>query len=327
MAWDPYKSLAQFGDNGAQTTFDSLGGLGDLARQLGWTGQWNNGVFDPTATLDPMEWLKSQGYDLMRQDGMTGPNGRQASNVGAMRDGQMVGQATNEARPEQSIGGMFGDVLTQGVLPAAAMYFGGRGLESLLGGGAAAGGASAAGGSMLPSTQSIGLLGAGSPEMAIAGLTDVPSIGFGAAGTAALPTISAGPRTPPVGGLGNLAGQLLGGAIGAATSRGGETTTTSTSERAPWEPAQQWLKDLIGQGQQLQQQYTQQPFSSTQQQALGNVFGLANSANQAAGGLMSQMGALGRGYDRTSPNRTQTGYQPQQFDLSSLLKMIPNFGG
>lgn len=186
---------------------------------------------------------------------------------------------------------------------------------------------------MLPQTQAIGLLGASSPEMAVGGLTSVPTLGFGAAGTSVLPEMAAGAATgggakPPLpSSTGNLLGNLVGGALGAATSRSGETTSTTSQTRDPWEPAQQWLKDLIGQGQQLQQQYQQQPFSSTQQQSLGNVFNVANSMNSAAPGLLGQMGNLGRGYDRSSPNRTQTGYTPQQFDLSSLLKMIPNFGG
>lgn len=168
MAWSPYRSLSTFSDPNTsvsggreQTGWDSTGRLDELARQFGWSGDG-----------DPQQWLQGQGYDLSREDGLTGPNGRMASNVGASRDGQMVGQVQNEVRPEQSIGGMFGDIAKDFVLPSAAMYFGG---QAAMGGG----GGAAAGGMSFDSA--LPMLGqASTPSVAGAGATLAGGAGAGA---------------------------------------------------------------------------------------------------------------------------------------------------
>ena len=75
-----------------QTGFDSTGDLTPLARQLGWTGEGTS-----------EGWLRQQGYELVREDGLKGPNGRQGnSGRRALKDGQLVGDYLNEARPSRA---------------------------------------------------------------------------------------------------------------------------------------------------------------------------------------------------------------------------------
>lgn len=75
---------------------------------------------------------------------------------------------------------------------------------------------------------------------------------------------------------------LAGAAVGAATS-GDQEKTTSIE---PWKEAQPVLKDLLTQGQTLNQRYQAQPFSPQQQAALGNLSQLYGLINQNAGGLL-----------------------------------------
>lgn len=62
-----------------------------------------------------------------------------------------------------------------------------------------------------------------------------------------------------------------------------------TSSRDPWAPAQPFLLAQLMRGAQLQDQYTQQPFSAAQQTAYGNVGGLLDSLNATAPGLLSAL--------------------------------------
>ena len=97
-------------------------------------------------------------------------------------------------------------------------------------------------------------------------------------------------------------GSVFGGVAGAMGSRDQQ----QTSSRDPWAPAQPFLKDLLSQGQQLQQQYLQQPFSPQQQAAYNNIGGLLNAVNNSAGGLFGGMTANASGlnnFDRSNPRR------------------------
>ena len=99
--------------------------------------------------------------------------------------------------------------------------------------------------------------------------------------------------------------QLGGAALGAASSQDQEQTTTTKNE--PWGPAQDWIKSNIAAGQALQQKYTDQPFSSGQQTAYGNLYGLLNSYNtEMLPGLLGNANAMSQGYDRYAPKETRS---------------------
>lgn len=105
------------------------------------------------------------------------------------------------------------------------------------------------------------------------------------------------------GGLGNLAGAALG-ALASGSAQGG----TTTANKEPWGPTQDWLKSLIGQGQALQQQYTQTPFSAQQQAQYSNLFGdIANFRNAAPGLFSFSQNAM------TSP-----GFQRQAREIPAM---------
>jgi len=91
-----------------------------------------------------------------------------------------------------------------------------------------------------------------------------------------------------------VAGSVLGGLLGGS---GGNASTTQNKE--PWGPAQDWLKSNISTGQSLQNYYQQNPFSDAQKQAYGNSFGMSDMYRQMMPQLMSQM-PTGT-FNRTSP--------------------------
>jgi hypothetical protein len=116
-----------------------------------------------------------------------------------------------------------------------------------------------------------------------------------------------------------LAGAALGGLL---SSSGGSQKSTNS----PWTPAKPWLKSLIGQGQELQDQYMAEPFSQQQRDAFGNQFGLLDFMMQSAPGIMENYGLLGRGYDRNAENRTQTGFQPMSMQMPSFAPLSAQMG-
>lgn len=112
--------------------------------------------------------------------------------------------------------------------------------------------------------------------------------------------------------------QLAGAALGGLLSSSGGTQKTKTG---PWKAAQPWMKNLIEQGQSLQDQYMANPFSQRQLDAAGNQFGLLDYMMQMAPGLMNNYGILGQGYDRNAPNRTQSGYQAQSLPMPAFASL------
>lgn len=111
---------------------------------------------------------------------------------------------------------------------------------------------------------------------------------------------------------------LLGAVVGAATS--GNKTATTNTQREPWGPAQDWIKDNIARGQALQRDYQANPFSSLQKNAYQNVFsGIDGFAN---GILPSVFGAVNsfRPYSRTGAPSTPTfNFQaPQRTNYGTL---------
>lgn len=118
----------------------------------------------------------------------------------------------------------------------------------------------------------------------------------------------------------SIGGAVLGGLLSSGKSDSGSQTVS----RDPWGPSQDWLKSLIGSGQNLQKYYQANPLSQQQQAAYGNQFGLAEQARQTMPGLLGQMSST-QFFDRTKPlDRPQpysfnpggaslgSGYQSQQ---------------
>ena len=108
-----------------------------------------------------------------------------------------------------------------------------------------------------------------------------------------------------------IAGSVIGGLMSKKSGGGGQTQTAS---KEPWSAVQPWLMDQISQGQSLQKQYTEQPFSPLQQQAYSNLFNdLDNFRNNVAPGLLSWAGNnMQGGYQRQNASTPGTvGYGPR----------------
>lgn len=180
-------------------------------------------------------------------------------------------------------------------------------------GGAAQVGATGAGGGM--TAEQAAMLAANSPVGNAGGLAawEAAQAGGAAAGAAGAAGGAGGliNAAAPAAAGGLLSGisptllQLGGAALGAASSQDQEQTTTTKNE--PWGPAQDWIKSNIAAGQALQQKYTDQPFSSGQQTAYGNLYGLLNSYNtEMLPGLLGNANAMSQGYDRYAPKETRS---------------------
>lgn len=94
----------------------------------------------------------------------------------------------------------------------------------------------------------------------------------------------------------SIGGAVLGGLLSSGKSDSGSQTVN----RDPWGPSQEWLKGLLGSGQNLQKYYQANPLSRQQQAAYGNQFGLAEQARQTMPGLLGQMSST-QFFDRTKP--------------------------
>ena len=146
----------------------------------------------------------------------------------------------------------------------------------------------------------------------------------------ALPELSTSLGSMPAVAGGAAAGEapvwakLAGTALGAMSGKDQQ----QTSSRDPWGPAQPFLQDLIGQGQQLSQAYQQQPFSQQQQTAYNNLGGLLNAINTGAGGLLAGMNANASGannFDRANPRKALQG---SNFSLGNFAPgLLQFFGG
>jgi hypothetical protein len=105
------------------------------------------------------------------------------------------------------------------------------------------------------------------------------------------------------------------GVVGSALSsdkKGGAGTQTATKE--PWAEAAPWLKDLLAQGQSLNNQYTATPFNAQQQQAFGNMANQSAYMQNLTPSLLGQLSGQQLGYDRNNPTA-----RPQAFNFNGLL--------
>ena len=190
------------------------------------------------------------------------------------------------------------------IASAALMYGGTNFLNGMMGAGGA-GGAAAGGG--ITGGGAAGASGIAPLSTAGLGIGSVPSVGagIGAGGTAGGGFLGGLGQAlgGGGGGLGTI-GQLLGGVAGALDSK----DRTVENKREPWGPAQDWIKNNIAQGQQMQQQLQAQPFNQAQQAGMGNIYGLLDMANRGAGGLMGNLqGVANNTFDRSNPRKTAPG--------------------
>ena len=257
----------------------------------------NQGNFNLSAALPEIQRL---GYQVMQAED---PGAETMASWVAGPDGKPIAQSAH-------LTGTNDDAFKLAAL--AAMGVTGANLMAA-GAGAGIGGASAAEGAGTAGIKTLGTLPSLSQPLAALGPTGglmstaplfmeaMPALGATAAGTV-LPALGAGGL---LSGIDPTLLQLGGAALGAASSQDQEQTTTTKNE--PWGPAQDWIKSNIAAGQALQQKYTDQPCSSGQQTAYGNLYGLLNSYNtEMLPGLLGNANAMSQGYDRYAPKETRS---------------------
>lgn len=154
--------------------------------------------------------------------------------------------------------------------------------------------------------------------MAANGMTDAQiaaALGTQGAQAAGLAGVGGGAAAAGAGALVNGAKDVMGsgglnwgGVLGAAAGALDSRDEEQKQSRDPWEPAQGFLKQQIGQGQDLSNRYQANPFSADQMAAYNNQFGLLNAINQNAGGLLGGFNANASGanqFVRGQPQRLQ----------------------
>lgn len=139
------------------------------------------------------------------------------------------------------------------------------------------------------------------------GIAGVPSVGagIGGAGAAGGGGILGGIGQALGGGNAlSTVGRIVGGIAGALDSR----DKTVENKQEPWGPAQDWIKSNIAQGQELQKQLQAQPFNQAQQAGMSNIYGLLDTVNRGAGGLLGGLqGVANNTFDRSNPRKTAPG--------------------
>ena len=115
-----------------------------------------------------------------------------------------------------------------------------------------------------------------------------------------------------------VAGPLIGGLLGGASSSGTQQGGTETVRKDPWSAADPWLRQQIQTGQQLQNYYQQNPFNAQQQNAYGQLSNSNNYINQLVPNLLGQISGQ-PGFDRANPRARMQGVN---FNVPNL-----GFGG
>jgi hypothetical protein len=105
---------------------------------------------------------------------------------------------------------------------------------------------------------------------------------------------------------------LLGSAMSSSGDKNGGAGTQSQSKE-PWAPAQPWLLSNIVQGQNLQNQYTANPFSPKQQAAYDNSYAQGDYMRSLIPGLLGQMQDQPMGFDPANPLA-----RPKAWDWNAL---------
>lgn len=114
--------------------------------------------------------------------------------------------------------------------------------------------------------------------------------------------------------FGQILGALAGGLLG-----GDDSESSQTQKREPWAAAQPWLQNNIAFGQQLQNQYMDNPFSPQQQAALSNSFGMSDAYRSI---LPQLIGGINQGqFDRRNPLQ-----RPQAFNFNGFNPQFTQLG-
>lgn len=291
-------TLGALGDRGAGDDFGAMGVLRPQSRDADFDASGN---FLGQQTGYELGW-NSEGDGAVGYEVVSGPDGR----------AQIVPK-WNSSNDKNDIMGMLG-------------VFGGAALGAYMNGGWGAGAEAAAGGAA-PAIGNGAFVGEGAASGIPAWDAAAAGGGGGALGTSGVNAMRSGEianyatngsmpssaATAAGGGgmwetagnwLGNNWQNLAGAVLGAASSR----DQTQSANRDPWGPAQPFLRELIGQGQQLNQQYQAQPFNPTQQRFLNQRVGLLDALNtQVMPGLLGGLNAQSQGYQRAGgpPARQQ----------------------
>lgn len=100
----------------------------------------------------------------------------------------------------------------------------------------------------------------------------------------------------------------IGGALLGGLASGNSSGQTQTQSRDPWGPSQDWLKQNITSGQNLQNWYQLNPISAQQQAAYGNQVALGEQVRRTMPGLLANMSGT-QFFDRSQPLNRPTPYQ------------------
>ena len=122
--------------------------------------------------------------------------------------------------------------------------------------------------------------------------------------------------------LGAVAGPLIGGLLGGASggdAKGGTQTQTSD----PWVPAQDWMKQNLSTGQNLQNYYQTNPFNSQQQSAYSNLASGGDYMNRLVPSLLQQF-SQPTGFDRHNPSARPS---PLSFAAPDYAQNAHAYGG
>lgn len=101
--------------------------------------------------------------------------------------------------------------------------------------------------------------------------------------------------------LGAVAGPVVGGLLGGASSSGTQQGGTQTVNNDPWAAAQPWMKANLETGQNLQNYYQKNPFNQQQQAAYGNLASGADYLNRLTPGLLQQF-SQPQAFNRNNPS-------------------------
>jgi len=128
------------------------------------------------------------------------------------------------------------------------------------------------------------------------------------------------------GAIGGAAVSVVGGALmsgGGSDKNGGAGTQTQSKE--PWAPAQPWIMNNLVQGQNLQNAYTNQPFSQLQNQAYNNQNNQSAYMRALVPDLLGQISGQKLGFDRSNPNARPTAFNFASDGVTKgLLAQIAN---
>ena len=121
-----------------------------------------------------------------------------------------------------------------------------------------------------------------------------------------------------------LAPTVVGGLLGGASSSGTQQGGTQTVNRDPWAPAQDWMKQNLTTGQNLQNYYQKNPFNDQQMSGYGNLASGADYLNRLTPSLLQQF-SQPTGFDRNNP---QARPNPLNFNAPSVSpQMAQAYGG